>query len=378
MLRVTSAITTQKLSAAQQNLDAGRLSKVEDICLEVLMREPNNPDALRMLGMVAMYTNHHADAERLLSRVTAMLPDDLRAWTALGAVQLKRGRIDEMTESFRRAVALAPEQPQAHCNLGYALTLAGQIEESIACYRRALEARPDWQGAYSSLLNTLYFHPGYDARAIYDEHRRWNAAVAQKYTDAAAPHANDRTPGRRLRVGYLSPNLRRHAVGRFMVPIFAHHDQAQFELFAYSDWAAPDDVSQQMSAMVDRWQNVGGTSDDQLAALIRQDRIDILIDLSLHLYENRMLVFARRPAPVQMTYLAYCGTSGLTAMAYRISDPYLDPPGGPDEPFYSEKTVRLPCYWCYARPADLEPAKRPPIESNGRITFGCLNNFDKA
>jgi predicted O-linked N-acetylglucosamine transferase (SPINDLY family) len=165
-------------------------------------------------------------------------------------------------------------------------------------------------------------------------------------------------------------------VARFLLPLLANHDHQAVEVFAYAQVPVPDEMTQRLRSQTDAWRSLVGLSDDQAAELIRQDRIDILVDLAMHTSGNRLLVFARKPAPVQVTYLAYAGSSGLNTMDYRLSDPYLDPPGG-DESAYIEQTIRLPdTYWCYRPVVDL-PLQPPPSVEKGFVTFGCLNNFCK-
>jgi predicted O-linked N-acetylglucosamine transferase (SPINDLY family) len=191
------------------------------------------------------------------------------------------------------------------------------------------------------------------------------------------PHTNDCSPDRRLRIGYVSPDFRSHPVGTFLLPLLESHDHQGFEIFCYSSVRVPDAITARCRAQADVWRDALGMSDEQLAGAIRDDRIDVLVDLTMHMADNRLLVFARKPAPVQVTYLAYCGTTGLAAMDYRLTDPYLDPPGR-DEPFYCERSVRLPeTYWCYRPVIETSPAETLPASGTGQIVFGSLNNFCK-
>ena len=191
------------------------------------------------------------------------------------------------------------------------------------------------------------------------------------------PHPNDRSPDRRLRVGYVSPNFGNHPVGRFLLPLLESHDRTSFETFCYASVDIPDAMTDRCRTHADVWRDVHQLSDEQLANTIRQDQIDILVDLTMHMGNNRLLVFARKPAPVQVTYLAYCGTTGLSTMDYRLTDPYLDPPGEV-EGFYSEQSVRLPeTYWCYRPAIETPPVHALPALTVGRVSFGSLNNFCK-
>jgi predicted O-linked N-acetylglucosamine transferase (SPINDLY family) len=213
---------------------------------------------------------------------------------------------------------------------------------------------------------------------------RWEQTYARPLEAQIEAHTNDRSQDRtstrsvesRLRVGYVSPDWREHPIGRFMLPLLSNHDHERFEIFCYSDLARPDALTKRLRDLADVWRDTAGLPDDRVARLIRADRIDILVDLTMHMAGSRLLTFARKPAPVQVTYLAYCGTTGLPTIDYRLTDPYLDPPGS-DERFYSEWSVRLRSYWCY-EPLDGAPdVQLPPAQLAARVTFGCLNNFCK-
>jgi predicted O-linked N-acetylglucosamine transferase (SPINDLY family) len=188
---------------------------------------------------------------------------------------------------------------------------------------------------------------------------------------------NPADPERRLRIAYLSPDFREHPVARFALPLFSEHDRRQVRVFAYSDAGKPDQVTELLRAQVDEWRDTHALNDTELADSVRADGIDILVDLAAHSAGNRLLVFAERPAPVQVTYLAYCSTTGVDAIDYRLTDRWLDPPGQV-APHYAERSVYLPdCYWCYSAPA-LPPDQLPSVDRNpGGPTFGCLNNFAK-
>ena len=191
------------------------------------------------------------------------------------------------------------------------------------------------------------------------------------------PHGNDRSTGRRLKVGYVSPDFRSHSEAFFTVPLFSAHDHEGFEIVCYSDVVRPDIITQRLRTQVDAWRSITGLDHEKVAELICRDRIDILVDLTMHMARNRLLVFARKPAPVQACWLAYPGGTGLSTIDYRITDPYLDPPGLYDGS-YAEESNRLPdTFWCYD-PLDDEPAVNAlPAEENGYLSFGCLNNFCK-
>ena len=193
----------------------------------------------------------------------------------------------------------------------------------------------------------LHYHPDYDSAALYQEARRWNEQHAEPLAKYRQPHANSADPERRLRIGYVSPDFRSHPVSYAVMPLLSNHDHRQVEIFCYAEVACPDDVTERLRGCADVWRDTAGLTDEQMAGMVRQDRIDILVDLALHTASNRLLVFARKPAPVQVTFAGYPGTTGLSAIDYRLTDPYLDPPGANDS-CYSEQSIRLPdTFWCY-------------------------------
>jgi protein O-GlcNAc transferase len=304
-------------------------------------------------------------------------PDYAEAHNNLGIALKRKGQLEEAIAAHRQALQLKPRYAEAFNNLGNALKEIGRLDEAVADYREAIRLRPDYTDAHSNLVYALQCHPGYDARMIHEELRTWNQLYAEPLRKFIQPHTNNRDPNRRLRIGYVSPDFRKHVVGQNLLPLFREHDHAQFDIFCYSSVVHGDVLTEQFQHRSDVWRSIIGLSDSRAADLIRQDRIDILVDLALHTAGNRLLIFARKSAPVQVTYLGYCSSTGLETMDYRLSDPYLDPPDS-DLSLYSERTIRLPeTYWCYSPGGPTPEPSPPPVEAAGHITFGCLNNFAK-
>lgn len=289
-----------------------------------------------------------------------------------------QGRHDEAIAAGRQAVAARPDFGKAHSNLGVSLKAIGLLDEGIAEHRRAVELDPAASGVHSNLLYALNYHPAWNGAAICAEHLAWAARHADPLTAAAERIEADCTPGRRLRVGYVSPHLCEHAVNFFTQPILLSHDREQFEVYCYFDDDQPDETSRLFERSVARWRQIHGQSDEEVAAQIRADRIDILVDLTGHIAGGgRMLVFARKPAPIQVTYIGYQATTGMQAMDYRITDAYADPPGT-TEALHTEQLERLPTlFFCY-RPSDFAPPiGELPASRNGFVTFGSVNAFPK-
>ncbi len=318
------------------------------------------------------------EAIAVCERVLSLKPDFAEAHNSLGVFLQAEGRVDEAVAAYERATAFRPNFAEGFGNLATIYKDLGRVDEALEAVDRAIELNPHSGRDGGNRLITLHFRPESDAQSILAEHRRWASRHAEPLAAEIRPHQNDRTPGRRLRVGFLSPDFRSHPVGQLLGPLFTHHDRAAFEFIGYCDVRGADLVTAKLQGLADQWYNIVGLNDALLAERIRADRIDILVDLSLHTAANRMLVFARKPAPVQVTMLGMVSTTGLSTIEYRLTDAYLDPPGVSDAD-YTEQSIRLPhCFWCYEPTAGTPPVGALPALRNGHVTFGCLNQFAKA
>jgi len=363
------------LGNAQREM--GQLDEAVATLGQAIALRPNYAEAYNTLGIALRSRGQIERAIAAFRQAIILMPQSAEAYSNLGMALRDAGQLDESIAACRQAIVLKPEFPEAFVNLGIALRVQGRSEEAIGAYRQAIALRPGYTEAHSNLVYALHFDPGYDARSIALEHDRWNRQHAAPLRKFIQPYANDRNPARRLRIGYVSPDFREHPIGRFLLPLLANHDKTQFEVFAYAQVLVPDSTTQRLRSYVDHWRNITGISDGQAADLIRKDQIDILVDLTMHMALNRLLLFARKPAPVQVTYLAYCSSTGLETIDYRLSDPFMDPPGN-DESIYSERTVRLPeTYWCYEPVIAGSEVGPLPALRRGFITFGSLNNFCK-
>jgi predicted O-linked N-acetylglucosamine transferase (SPINDLY family) len=343
---------------------------------QALALRPNYAPAYNNLGTALHETGSADEAIAAYRRAVELDPNSVLALYNLGGALQDCGHLEEAIGFYRRALALKEDFAEVHGNLGNALKEMGRIEDALAAYRRALALKAETKAA-NNLLFGLHFHPDWGPREILEEHLRWNRIYAEPLAGSILPHENVRSPDRRLRVGFVSPDLTVHPVGRFLLPLLENLDRNAFEVFCYSDVRRPDEMTGRLKAQADVWRNILFLPDEDAARQIRADGMDILVDLVMHADGSRLLTFARKPAPVQVTYLAYCSTTGLRTMDYRLSDMYLDPSGS-DESVYTEKTVRLPrTYWCYRAPDDSPEVGALPARANGQITFGCLNNFGK-
>jgi predicted O-linked N-acetylglucosamine transferase (SPINDLY family) len=384
------------------------------------------------LGSALCACGRLEEAIRALDRAVALAPGHARAHANRGAALHAAGRLDQAIAALRWAIALEPEGIAAHANLGRALLDADRIDEAeavllrtleidpgcaevhvnlgdvrkdqariaeaVGCYERALALEPGHAAAASRRLFALHLDPDRDAEVLPSEHRRWADRFAAPLAAQIRPHPNDRAADRRLKVGFVSADFRSHPVGRLLLPLFVHRDRRRYEFHAYSDVRAVDALTHQFADLADAWHTIAGRSDAEVAGRISDDRIDILVDLAQHTAGNRLLVFARKPAPVQVSMLGMPAATGLATIDYRFTDGFLDRLGTGECPVFSEGEapsqpracgsdgaspspevlVRLPHrFWCYAPVQDAPPVGELPALSTGAITFGCLNQSAK-
>jgi protein O-GlcNAc transferase len=350
-----------------------------------LALRPDWPQAHGNLGTSLLQLGQIDDAIESYRKAAQLRPTDADAHFNLANALYRARKYDDAVTELRRAVELRPNWPEAWCDLGNALRAGGKLDDAIAAFRQALALRPDLAAAHSSLIFTLHYHPACTAGMIREELIRWNSLHAEPLKKFIRPHQNTPDPNRPLRVGYVSPDFREHIVAQMLLPVIRGHNRRNVSVYCYSNVRRPDAITRLFQSHADHWRDISDLDDENAAAQIQRDAIDILVDLSLHTAANRLPLFARKPAPVQVTYLAYCGSSGLEAMDYRLSDPHLDPlttpsPGIPGEgwgggPPYTEKTIRLPrTYWLFNLPMPTPDVAPPPSITAGRITFGSLND----
>ena len=301
--------------------------------------------------------------------------ENVEALVNLGNAFKETGRLEEAISSYEKALLLRPEMPEAHYNLGTVYQDQCRMDEAVACFRKTLELKPDHTVAHSNLLMNLHYEVDITPAELLQEAQAWES-LQLAGTAVMPPPSTTPDPERRLRIGYVSGDLRRHPVGYFLDGVLASHDREHYEIFCYANQSFGDDLTDRLRQNADQWRAIFGWNDDSVAELIREDGIDILIDLSGHTARNRLLVFGRKPAPLQATWAGYVGTTGLSAMDYLISDSRETPEGS--DHWYLESVIRLPdCYVCYSPPEYAPPVGPPPARRNGYITFGCFNNLAK-
>jgi protein O-GlcNAc transferase len=329
------------------------------------------------LGLAHAARGELERARHCFELASALRPDDARLAQRLARAHYELGELDQAQDTLQRLIAASPDTASVHASLGTVLFQLGEHTRARACLRRALELEPS-AAVHSALLFQLMFAGEIDAHAIREEAERFGASFARR--DLRLPDAQRaRTldPQRRLRIGYVSADFREHVTANVVLPLLRHHSRDAFEVHCYASQTEFDALSDEFRSLAQRFRDITQLSDDAAAELIASDQIDILVDLSMHLAGNRLGVFARKPAPLQLCWFAYPGTTGVGSIDYRFSDPVLDPPDSGDEQ-YSERTWRLPdSFWCWEPLLpELEPGP-PPLLACGLPTFGSLNNFCK-
>lgn len=337
---------------------------------------PESAEAHYNLARLLQGAGSAEEAEAHYLRALEADPRLAQGWYNLGILRQRREQVDEAVACFRRALEIAPDYAEALNNLAGALKARGETDEAVACYRRALALRPDDGEIFSNLLLALNYVSGADPGAVLALHRDFAARFEGKPAPGWPKHDNAPEPERRLRIAYLSPDFRRHPVANFIEPVLRRHDRSRFEVWCLYSHPAADGETAHLKSLADHWRDIAGASDEEVAQGIQGEGIDILVDLAGHTAGNRLGVFARKPAPVQATWLGYLNTTGLAAMDWRITDAEADPAGA--EARYAEALMRLShSQWCY-RPFDGMPAPGPlPALSDGRVTFGSFNNAAK-
>ena len=406
-LKRLSESPVEGLQVGLEREQQGDVTGAEQAYRSVLDRQPKHPAALHLLGHVLTAQGRTGEALTVLSRAAALSPDDpdvqfnladalrregrmhaaedalrravaLRpefaaAWLGLAGVMMGLDRLDDAEDCFIRALALEPGLSEAHYNYGNLLHREGRIAEALRQYRTAIDLKPDFMRAHSNLVFALNYSDDISPEEIFEEHRDWGRRHADPLTAAARPHPNPRTVGRVLRVGYVSPDFRDHAVTYIFESTLANHDRRRVLAYCYSDVERPDDHTERLRRSACAWRDIAGQDDEAVAELVRNDAIDILVDLAGHTDNHRLLLFARKPAPVQVSWNGYPNTTGMRAIDYRITDARADPPGT-TEHLYSEKLVRLPeVYVAFTLPRVSPEVSPPPVLETGQITLGSFN-----
>jgi protein O-GlcNAc transferase len=391
--------------------EAGRNDELADLCARVLARSPDDLDALQLQAAALLARGLSDRGIASLRRAAALAPQELalhltlarvlaasgdaraaievlrhavtlpgvpvEVWPWLGQMLRALGRYDDAEHYSRMGMAAGAASGALGRILAASLFEQGRVDDALAAIRVAIGLDPADAALHSDLLRLLNYAEGQDPAVVWQEHRAWAQRHARPLELAAPPHDNMKDPTRRLRVGYVSPYFRRHAVSFFLESVLEHHDRDAVEVLLYADVPQPDETSRRLQDHGCVWRSTVGMDDAALAQAVRADATDILVDLSGHTPGHRLLAFARCAAPVQVTWNGYPNTTGMDSMGYRLTDAVCDPPGA-TEAMHSEALVRLPdVFMTWRTPLDAPPVAPPPAHAAGHITFGSFNGCYK-
>jgi len=355
----------------------GRKAEAVEIYRAAFAQSPRDPVILTNLGNALIDLSHYDEAITYFREAIAIAPDYAEAHYNWGVAHLRAERFHAAAEKFSDVLAKNPNFPEAASSLGTALHDLGRIEEAIDAFRRALLLAPGEKDVHSQLLFSLLHSPEITPQQVFTEHLVWARTHSAGIDLGVSAHRNSPDPERRLRVGYVSGDFRHHSVAQFVEPVLARHDRDRVEIFCYSNVAHVDGITERLRRSADHWREVSSQSDDSVAELIHSDGIDVLVDLSGHTKYNRLLVFARKPAPVQASWLGYLNTTGLSAIDYRITD-HCTGPEGLLGALHCERLVRMPdCQWCYQPPLGCPEVTSPPSTHGSPLTFGAFHSLPK-
>jgi protein O-GlcNAc transferase len=341
-----------------------------------LERRPNFAEALFNLANALSDQGHLDEAVASFRHALELWPDHAETHNNLGSALKGQGNLAAAIGCYRQALKIRPDYAEACNNLANAFRDQGELQEALAGYRRALDLKADYAMAHSNLLYTTHYCPGVSCADLALAHAEYDRRHAAAMRAGVERHERHRDVHSRLRLGFVSPDLGCHPVGYFLIRALENLSQERFDTLCYSDRVVSDGLTVRLQAVATGWRDVIGMSDQQLADQIRTDRVDILFDLAGHTARNRLLVFARRPAPIQITWIGYEGTTGLTTMDCLIADHFMIPIGR--EHHYREQILRMPDgYLCYDPPHDAPTVSEPPCSKSGFATFGCFHNLAK-
>jgi predicted O-linked N-acetylglucosamine transferase (SPINDLY family) len=339
--------------------------------------KPDYDEAYFNLGNTYKDLDNMKQAVASYQKALAIKPDNVDALNNLGLALNLSGHLDEALAAYHKVLSLEPDNAMAYCNLGLAYYTQVKMAEAVDYFRRSIAIKPDNAMAHSNLLFTLNYIAGIRQEEIYEESLRWDKQQAKELPEAGQTFENTRDKGRRLRVGYVSPDFRDHSAAYFIEPVLKAHNKNVVEVFCYANVKKPDDFSNRIRTAADHWISIAGRDDDDIANAIKKDQIDILVDLAGHSSNNNLLVFIRKPAPIQVTWLGYANTTGMQAMDYRLTDAIADPVGEVDR-LHSEILVRLEHgFLCYQAEVSAPPVSEPPCLAKEHVTFGSFNNLPK-
>jgi predicted O-linked N-acetylglucosamine transferase (SPINDLY family)/predicted SAM-dependent methyltransferase len=354
----------------------GALQEAGECYRKAMEADPHLADAVYNLGNLFRQLGDAPQAAQYIGQALA-LEGGRADWKCnLAELLVEQSRLEDARRSYSEAIAIDPSHARAYAGRGLAALALGAVDEADGDLRKAMELQPDNAELHSGWLLSLHYRGGNDAETLFQKHLAWAKRHTARIGRQTARAEHERRPERRLNIGYVSPDFSQHSLANFIEAVLAAHDRTKVRVFCYSAVPFPDAVTQRLQGLSDEWRDIARMSDELAAERIRADRIDILVDLAGHTRGGRLLLFARKPAPVQVTWLGYPDTTGLAAMDYRLTDAHASPQGA--DRFHTERLVRMPhSQWCFKPPIAAPEIGESPFKAKGLVTFGSLHNLAK-
>ncbi len=311
-------------------------------------------------------------AAKWYKRAITLDPNLASAHYNLGNMQRLLGNSGTALKLYKRTIDLEDDNLDAINNMASILYDQGRVREALIYFRKTASLAPQNAASASTIVSSLNYIPGLERSTELQAAQDWWQTHGKPLYQRSI-YQNTRAPERRLRIGYISPDLREHSISYFLKPLLRLHNHSKFEIFSYANVVHPDTVTTKLKQLSDHWRDITSSNTTQAVRQIMDDRIDILVDLAGHMVNHRLDILARQAAPIQISWLGYPNTTGLPTIHYRLTDDIADPPGDSD-PFYSEQLIHLPTFLCYGPPDIDIPIVPSPSLKKGHITFGSFNN----
>ena len=357
------------------------LSKHEEAVVsynKAIELRPYFAEAYNNLGSALNKLGDYEKAVTSYNKAIELKPDYAETYYNLGSVFHELERYEESIARLTKAIELKPDYVEAYNNLGNSLNKLDRHEEAIASYNKVIELKPDFAGAYSNKNLVFNYASSWSTAFVFEQHLKFEKQFGGLEVRTSLNKVVNEDSKKRLRIGYVSPDFRTHSVAYFFEPLLENHTSTTVETFCYYNGTKIDDTTRRLTEYSDHWRSVVGVSDADVVELIKNDKIDILVDLAGHTANNRLLVFAQKPAPIQVTWLGYPNTTGLQAIDYRFTDIIADPIGEADK-LHSEKLIRLGNgFQCYKGNKNASIKTQSPSHRRGYITFGSFNDLAKS
>ena len=354
-----------------------KLNEAEESFKKAILLKPDYAEAYYNLGITYKELDRLNEAEESFKKAILLKPNYAEAHSNLGITYKELGRLNEAEESFKKAILLKPDYAEAYSDLGITRHELGRLNEAEECFRKAIEINAKYSNAHNNRNLCLNYSSLWSPLFVYKQHLEFEKQFGRSKVEHTFNKFFKKNSNERLRIGYVSADFKIHSVGFFFEPLLKNHNSRAVETFCYYNNTVVDTTTKRLMIACDHWRSIFGTSDQDVIKLIKNDKIDILVDLSGHTAGNRLLVFTKKSAPVQVTWLGYPNTTGLSTIDYRLTDIIADPIGEADE-LHSETLLRLPNgFQCYQGNDDIRIDTKLPQKGDKQITFGSFNNLSK-